>query len=410
MFFRHLIQDPQLPIFDPATVPSKKEELAMLKSLPFDELMDKIVHGVVTLTVNLMIAFLVFYLGKFIINKIYSGVRRILIRRKIESSLSSFILSFVRIVLFFILIVTVLGILGIETSSFLALFASAGVAIGMALSGTLQNFAGGVLILLLKPYRVGNYIETQGFQGTVKEIQIFHTVLLTPDNKAITIPNGGLSTGTINNWSRERFRRVDWVVGISYGDSVDDARTAILDILHANCYVVDQYTTDFKMPDECTDATDKENCNDSTCGSQAKASSANYPSENMDTAEDPDSPTYDSTEGLNPQEDDTDMEAAPRKSFLDFFRSKKRRLMRLHHNRINKIEAMVKPMDCSPSVVVTDLGDSSVNLKVRAWVPTPLYWTVYYEVMEQLYKELPLHGIHFPFPQLDVHCIPQSES
>ena len=127
-------------------------------------------------------------------------------------------------------IITIIGILGIETSSFLALFASAGVAIGMALSGTLQNFAGGVLILLLKPYKIGDYIEAQGYAGTVREIQIFHTIITTYDNKSIIIPNGGLSTSSINNWSTQDYRRVEWEIAISYGDSVDAARKAILDM------------------------------------------------------------------------------------------------------------------------------------------------------------------------------------
>ena len=222
----------------PDSVPTPKHELSMLKSLPLDELINRLISGVVSLAINIAIAIVVFYVGKFIINKLYNLVHKILLRRNVDSSLSTFVLSFVRIVLYFILIVTVVGILGIETSSFLALFASAGVAIGMALSGTLQNFAGGVLILLLKPYRVGDYIEVQGYAGTVKEIQIFHTVIVTPDNKAIIIPNGGLSTGSVNNWSREAIRRVDWSVGISYGDSVDTARQTILSIINSNQLVL----------------------------------------------------------------------------------------------------------------------------------------------------------------------------
>ena len=199
----------------PDSVPSPKDELGMLKNLPVDELLNRMISGMVTLAINLTIAIVVFYVGKFIIGKLYNMVRRIMLQRSVDSSLATFVLSFVRIVLFFILIVIVIGILGIETSSFLAIFASAGVAIGMALSGTLQNFAGGVLILLLKPYKVGDYIEAQGYAGTVKEIQIFHTVIVTPDNKAIIIPNGGLSTGSVNNWSREAYRRVDWTIGLS---------------------------------------------------------------------------------------------------------------------------------------------------------------------------------------------------
>ncbi len=161
-----------------------------------------------------------------------------------DASLSTFVLSLVRIVLYFILIVTVIGILGIETSSFLALFASAGVAIGMALSGTLQNFAGGVLILLLKPFKVGDYIEAQGFAGTVTRIEIFNTIICTPDNKSIIIPNGGLSTGSVNNYSTQAYRRVEWSIGISYGESVQLARETILGLLAKDSRVLQEQPAD----------------------------------------------------------------------------------------------------------------------------------------------------------------------
>ena len=189
----NLLQIPALAAA-PDSIPSIKEETAMLKSLPFDELVDKLVNTMVTFAINLAIAIIVFYIGRLIINKLYNFVSAIFERRKLDRSLATFILSMVRIVLYFIVIVIVIGILGIETSSFIAIFASAGVAIGMALSGTLQNFAGGVLILLLKPYKIGDFIEAQGYSGTVHEIQIFHTIITTGDNKAIIIPNGGLST------------------------------------------------------------------------------------------------------------------------------------------------------------------------------------------------------------------------
>lgn len=211
------------PVALPDSVPSAKDEIAMLKSLPLDELLDKMVSGMVSFAINLAIAVLVFYAGRFIITRLHRFLISILTRRKVEASLTTFVLSLVKMLLYFILIVTVIGILGIETSSFIAIFASAGVAIGMALSGTLQNFAGGVLILLLKPYKVGDYIETQGYAGTVREIQIFHTIISTADNRIIIIPNGGLSTGTINNASKEPYRRVDWDISIAYGDNVDAA-------------------------------------------------------------------------------------------------------------------------------------------------------------------------------------------
>ena len=221
----------QLDIIPTDTIPTVAQESSAIKNISFDQLIDTLISDMVHFAISLTIAILVFYAGKYIIRKLYNFVYGILHRRQVEASLSTFVLSLVRIVLYFILIVTVIGILGIETSSFLALFASAGVAIGMALSGTLQNFAGGVLILLLKPFKVGDYIEAQGFAGTVTRIEIFNTIICTPDNKAIIIPNGGLSTGSINNYSIQPYRRVDWTVGISYGESVDRARTLLLDLL-----------------------------------------------------------------------------------------------------------------------------------------------------------------------------------
>lgn len=229
------------PIAVPDSVPDVKEELGMLKSLPVDELLNAVVSGLVKLAINVAIAIVVFYVGRFIIRKLHGLLMNIFIRRRVDRSLGTFLLSLVSMLLYFILVVTVIGILGIETSSFIAIFASAGVAIGMALSGTLQNFAGGVLILLIKPYRVGDYIETQGYAGTVTEIQIFHTIINTYDNKSLIIPNGGLSTGSISNWSREDYRRVDWSVSISYGDDVDKAREALIDIMLSDKRVVEKY-------------------------------------------------------------------------------------------------------------------------------------------------------------------------
>lgn len=234
-----MIQTEMLPVTElPDKAATGKGIFESLKGLGFDDAISTIANGVVQFSFKLLIAILVFYVGKFIIKKLYGLVHSIMTRNKVEASLTTFVLSMIRIVLYFILIITVIGILGIETSSFLALFASAGVAIGMALSGTLQNFAGGVLILLLKPYKVGDYIEAQGFAGTVKEIQIFSTVINTVDNKAIIIPNGGLSTGTINNYSHEQYRRVDWKIGLSYGTDYKAAREAILEIINSDERVI----------------------------------------------------------------------------------------------------------------------------------------------------------------------------
>lgn len=215
-------------------VPAPSVELSQFKNMSLDQIINAIASDLAHFAISLAAAILVFYVGKFIITRLYNLTDRILRRRNVEASLLTFVLSFVRIVLYFILIVAVIGILGIETSSFLALFASAGVAVGMALSGTLQNFAGGVLILALKPFKVGDYIEAQGFAGTVKKIEMFSTIITTPDYKTIIIPNGGLSTGAINNSTTQAYRRIEWKVGISYGDSVDSARSALLQMLTAD--------------------------------------------------------------------------------------------------------------------------------------------------------------------------------
>ncbi|MCM1355492.1 MAG: mechanosensitive ion channel [Staphylococcus sp.] len=234
----------QFDIIPTDSIPSIEEKKEVLKNMSFDQLVDTLVHDLIHFAISLAIAIVIFYAGKFIIKKLYDFVYRILTRRQIDASLSTFVLSMVRIVLFFILIVTVIGILGIPTSSFLALFASAGVAIGMALSGTLQNFAGGVLILLLKPFKVGDYIEAQGFAGTVTRIEIFNTVICTPDNKSILIPNGGLSTGSVNNYTTQAYRRVEWSIGISYGESVEEARRLILGLLSKDQRVLQEQPAD----------------------------------------------------------------------------------------------------------------------------------------------------------------------
>lgn len=207
------------------------EALKIEKGMALNDFLSVIAHQAVNFCIHLVVAIVVFYVGRYVVRKINAFVRNILVKRKVDPSIASFVKSAIEITLYFVLIIVVVGIMGIETSSFIALFASAGVAIGMALSGTLQNFAGGVLILSLRPYNVGDYIEAQGFAGTVKAIQMFSTIITTPDNKTIIIPNGALSNGTINNYSRQELRRVDWTVSLAYGTDFDAAKAAIIDIL-----------------------------------------------------------------------------------------------------------------------------------------------------------------------------------
>ncbi|MBQ2395040.1 MAG: mechanosensitive ion channel, partial [Alistipes sp.] len=165
-------------------------------------------------------------------------IHRIFEKKNVDASLASFLGSMFSIVAMFVLIITVIGILGINTSSFIALFASAGVAIGMALSGTLQNFAGGVVLLILRPYKVGDYIEAQGQSGTVASIGLFSTCLKTPDLQTIYVPNNTIATSIIDNYSQSETRRVEWMLSISYGDDVDVARREIMAMLKADSRVL----------------------------------------------------------------------------------------------------------------------------------------------------------------------------
>lgn len=377
-----LLQSDLLPGLNPAPADTTKvskaaADIAQLKQLSFEELIDKIARSAVDFATNLLLAIVVFYIGRFIIRKIYKLVNSIFVSRHIDRSLSTFILSLINILLYFILIVTVIGILGIETTSFLAIFASAGVAIGMALSGTLQNFAGGVLILLLKPYRIGDYIEVQGYAGTVKEIQIFFTVITTYDNKSIMIPNGGLSTGSVNNWSRESHRRVSWDIAISYGDDVTAARKAILEMFAADERIMPaEHTSEIPVSGkpatasgdvvECSPEDDNE-CDDENGGAQKIKNPSVW-----------------------------------RRIFHHARAVREMREAEAQRRR-NDRRALARKKDYSPNVLLNSLGDSSVNLQVRAWVKTPEYWNVYYHYNEKFYEELPGHGIHFPFPQMDVH-------
>ena len=218
-------------------------DLKIEKGMALEEVISILTRSLVEFFISLVVAILVFYAGRFLIRKIYGVVSKLMNKRHVDASIMTFVLSGVQIVLYFILIIIVVGILGMETSSFIALIASAGVAIGMALSGMLQNFAGGVLILFLKPYKVGDYVEAQGFAGTVKAIKMFNTEITTPDNKTIIIPNGPLFTGSINNYSFQPRRRVDWTVGVAYGTDFEQAKSVILSILEANAAVIKNDST-----------------------------------------------------------------------------------------------------------------------------------------------------------------------
>lgn len=180
--------------------------------------------------ISIIKALIIFIVGRFIIKLINKLVAKLLHKKDIAPSVRTFIGSLVNVILIILLIITVIGALGVQTTSFAALIASAGVTIGMALSGNLSNFAGGLIILLFKPFKIGDYISNKDISGTVVEIQIFHTILNTSDNIKVYIPNGGLSSGFINNYNVDK-RRIEWVFGVDYGEDFDKVKSVILNIL-----------------------------------------------------------------------------------------------------------------------------------------------------------------------------------
>lgn len=173
-------------------------------------------------------------IGLWVIKTLTKGLAALMKKKEMDESLQPFLRSLLNITLKALLVISVLSMLGVEMTSFIAILGAAGLAIGMALSGTLQNFAGGVMILTFKPFKVGDVISAQGHTGSVFEIQIFNTILKTPDNKHIMIPNGGLSTSSLINFSKEETRRVDWTFGIGYGDDVDKAKEVLLNLIKSD--------------------------------------------------------------------------------------------------------------------------------------------------------------------------------
>jgi small conductance mechanosensitive channel len=240
----------------------------------------------------------VLIIGGFVVRLLNTTFGKILDKKSINPTLIPFLKGIVNVSLKILLIISVMGMVGIEMFSFSALIGAMGLAIGMALSGTLQNFAGGVLILILKPFQPGHYIEAQGYAGTVYEIHIFNTIIKTPDNKIIIIPNGPLSTGSLINYSEQKERRVDWKFGIAYGDDIDKTRSVIQELCDAD-------------------------------------------------------------------------------------------------------ERILK--DPKVMIVVSELGNSSVDFTVRAWVKAENYWDVFFAMNEHIYKTFAKKGINIPFPQMDIH-------
>lgn len=274
------------------------EAVEKIANIDYHALLQTLLSESVWIVIKIVIALAIYFIGRWVVRRILKLIDVAMQHRHVDTSLRSFTRNSVSAIFTLLLVLIVVSTLGINVTSLIAVASAATLAIGMALSGTAQNFAGGVMILLMKPYRIGDVISAQGQSGTVRDIKLFSTVITTADNQTIYIPNNSIATAIIDNYSKAELRRVDWTVGISYGDDVDVARKAVLAMLAAD-------------------------------------------------------------------------------------------------SRILK--------DPAPVVWVAALADSSVNLSIRAWVKNGDYWNVFFEHNEEFYKELPKHGLSFPFPQMDVH-------
>ena len=326
-------------------------DFTKLSDMALSEIIEKVSSGLIDISLKVLVAVLVFYVGRFLVKKIINIINVILVKNKVDLTLGTFVLSVANFALYFLLLIIIVGILGIETSSFIALFASAGVAVGMALSGTLQNFAGGVLILLLKPYKVGDFIETEGLVGTVKEIQIFYTILNTVDNKSIIIPNGKLSSNVVNNASKESYRRLEWKISISYGDDIDLAKQVAVELMSSDNRILSQFE------EHDSEVKNKE------LKIQEKKHGAIYR--------------------------------------LFHKHSKLEKLASAANGDIPKMKR--KTVICKPFAVLSSLDDSAIILTMRAWTKSENYWDVFFSINERVYKEFPKQGLSFPYPHLDVN-------
>ena len=189
---------------------------------------------------SILVAIIIYVVGRFIIRMVNKIVAKVLVKRNVDLTIQSFVKSFVNVLLTTLLIVAVVNALGVDTTSFAALLASVGLAAGMALSGNLQNLAGGILLLLFRPFRVGDYITAQGESGTVKEIQILHTIIVTVDNRDVILPNGALSSGNMTNFSKEPLRRVDLTIGVEYGQDIDRVREVLQKLFAADTRILQE--------------------------------------------------------------------------------------------------------------------------------------------------------------------------
>ena len=208
-------------------------EKTNLAAMDFDwnQLLELLQTKGVEFGINLAIALVIFYVGRIAVSLVVRGLRKIMQRQEVDRTLETFVCNLVRIALLVVVIIAAISQLGIQTTSFIAIFGAAGLAVGLALQGSLSNFASGVLIVLFRPYKVGDYVEAAGIAGTIQQVQILTTILTTPDNKQIIVPNSQIMDSIITNYSANDTRRVDMVVGVSYDDDLDEVRRTIQDLI-----------------------------------------------------------------------------------------------------------------------------------------------------------------------------------
>jgi small conductance mechanosensitive channel len=263
-----------------------------------DILLEQSQEYLLTYGPKLLMALATLFFGLWAIKQIVKGSGKAMNKNNVDDSLRPFLKRLLSAGLKVLLIVSVISMIGVKTTSFVAIIGAAGLAVGLALQGSLSNFAGGVLILILKPFKVGDFIESVGYSGTVQAIQIFYTIVKTPDNKITTIPNGKLANSAVVNYSTEELRRVDMIFGIGYDDDIDLTKETLFELIAADSRIL---------------------------------------------------------------------------------------------------------QDPKPQVVMAELGDSSVNFKVRVWVKNSDYWPVNFDMHENVKKTFDKKEISIPFPQRDLH-------
>lgn len=202
-----------------------------IATTPADQLLSEFMDKAIAFGLKVLAALAIYLIGAWIIKKIKNIVHNIFVKRNTEHSIASFVESLVSITLTVFLVIFTISALGVNTTSLAALLAAGGMAIGMALSGTVQNFAGGIMLLVFKPFKAGDFIEAQGYSGTVTDVTIVSTKITTTDNRNIIIPNGALSNGTINNYSQNVFRRLEWLVDVEYGAPSDKVKSLLKKIV-----------------------------------------------------------------------------------------------------------------------------------------------------------------------------------